>query len=118
MYHPCMKNKGVALVEIVVSMLLLAVSALAVTATVSMVNSPQMRSSGGGSRDLQALSYAKQTLDSLKNAVSQNATTAEPLDIATDVVTTAPTGFTRTYTVSSVSGTDLKKVTVKVSWTD
>ena len=41
-----MKNKGVALVEIVVSMIILAVSALAVTATVSLVNSKQHRSAG------------------------------------------------------------------------
>ena len=66
------KKNGVALVEIVVSMLILAVSALAVTATVSMVNSKQMRSAGGSSLDLQALSYARETLEGLKNAVSTN----------------------------------------------
>ena len=68
-----MKNKGVSIVEVVVSMLILAVSALAVTATVSMVNSKQMRSAGGSSLDLQALSFARETLESLKNSVSTDA---------------------------------------------
>lgn len=69
-----MGKRGVALVEIVVSMIILAVSALAVTATISMVNGKQMRSAGGSSLDLQATSYARETLESLKNAVSSNAT--------------------------------------------
>lgn len=69
-----------ALIEIVVSMVVLAVAALAVTATVSMVNSKQMRSAGGSSLDLQALSYARQTLDGLKSAVSTDTTGhAKPL---------------------------------------
>ncbi len=80
MYHPFMKNKGVALVEIVVSMLLLAVSALAVTATISLVNSKQMRSAGGSSLDLQALSFARETLESLKNKVSASTTTGASLN--------------------------------------
>ena len=74
-----MNSKGVALVEIVVSMLILAVAALAVTSTVSMVNSKQMRSAGGSSLDLQAASYARETLESLKNAVTTDATKALPL---------------------------------------
>ena len=63
------------LIEIVASMLILAVAALAITSTISLVSSSQMRSAGGSSLDLQALSYARETLESLKNGVSTNATT-------------------------------------------
>ncbi|MDD5227043.1 MAG: prepilin-type N-terminal cleavage/methylation domain-containing protein [Candidatus Omnitrophica bacterium] len=123
-----MKRKGMAMVEIVVSMLILAVAALAVTATVSMVNGKEMRSAGGSSLDLQALSYARETLESLKSAVSTDATRAAPLQTsATPYNTTstlpaafqsAPISGTRTYTVEDVPGTDLKKVKVTVQWTD
>ena len=114
-----MHKKGVALVEIVVSMIILAVAALAVTATVSMVNGKEMRSAGGSSLDLQALSFARQTLESLKNAVSTDGTRATPLVVSPtsyDVSDGLPAGFTRKYKVSSVTGTDLKKVTVCVAW--
>jgi len=76
-YHCFMDKRGVALVEIIVSMIVLAVTALAVTATVAMVNSKQMRSAGGSSLDLQALSYARETLESLKNSVSTETGAAE-----------------------------------------
>ena len=69
-YYKPMAKKGMALVEILVSMLMLAVGALAVASTISMVNGREMRSAGGSSLDLQALSYARQTLESLKNGVS------------------------------------------------
>lgn len=62
--------KGMSLIEIVVSMLVLAVAALGVASTISLVNSKQMRSAGGGSLDLQAASFARQTLEELKNAVT------------------------------------------------
>ena len=108
-----------ALIEIVVSMLVLSAAALAVTATVSMVTNPQMRSAGGSSLDLQALSYARQTLESLKNNVSTDATRAAPLvTSATPYAPASPAGFTRTYTVSDAgfSGSGLKKATVCVAW--
>ena len=70
-----MNRKAMALVEIVVSMLILAVAALAVTSTMSLVSSGQMRSAGGGSLDLQAAGYARETLEALKNSVSSNAAT-------------------------------------------
>lgn len=124
-YHYPMKNKGVALVEIVVSMIVLAVAALAVTSTVSMVNSKQLRSAGGSSLDVQALSYARETLESLKNSVSTNDTTGslgEKLKVsgtAYNVTIGLPAGFSRTYTVSDVGGgTGLKKVKVTVQWND
>lgn len=131
-----MNKKGVALAEIVVSMLILAVSALAVTATISMVNSQKMRSAGGSSLDLQALSYARQTLEGLKGAVSTDLTRAAPLSLgahnstndAANPLVTLPNsdlktrGGAREYTVSEVpnSGTpaQLKKVTVTVQWPD
>ena len=68
-----MNRKAMALIEIVVSMLVLSVAALAVTSTMSVVSSNKMRSFGGGSLDLQAASCARETLESLKNYVSTNA---------------------------------------------
>jgi len=63
-----------SLIEVVVSMLILAVVALGATATITLVNSEGQRTAGGGSVDLQALSLARETLDQLKNAVSVNET--------------------------------------------
>jgi len=65
------------LIEILVSMLILVVAALAVTATIAMINSKEMRSAGGSSLDLQAQSYARQTLESLKDAVSTKTAAGE-----------------------------------------
>ena len=137
-----------ALIEVVVSMIILAVSALAVTATVAMVNGKELRSAGGSSLDLQALNYARQTLESLKNAVSTDATHAAPLrdtsytvpcatmvgtacGIGTSYTPGLPTSDiktksgTRTYKVwdisSGLGGSNsvaYKKVTVTVQWTD
>ena len=76
-----MNNKATSLVEIIVSMLVLAVGALAVVATIALVNEPrQARSAGGSSLDLQAKSYARETLEQLKNAVSTDSTRAAPLN--------------------------------------
>jgi len=114
------------LIEIVLSMLVLAVTSLAVTATMTVVSSKEMRSAGGSSLDLQALNYARETLENLRSAVSSDATRAAPLTngLHDDATTGLPAGDllnhsgTRTYTVSDVAGTDLKKVTVTVQWTD
>lgn len=120
-----MNNKAMALVEIVVSMLILAVAALGVASTISLVNSNQMRRAGGSSLDLQAAGFARQTLEELKNAVTTD--TAETRlnvdahNTTADLPATftgAPVNGTRTYTVSNVAGTDLKKVTVTVLWND
>lgn len=75
-----MKNRGVSLVELLVSVVILSVAALAVTATISFVNSKEVRSAGGSSLDLQALSFARETLDHLRNAVSSNATVVGLID--------------------------------------
>jgi type II secretory pathway pseudopilin PulG len=85
-----MNQKAMALVEIVVSMLVLAVAALAVTSTISLVNSSQMRSAGGSSLDLQAASYARETLELLKNAVSTKTGAGETGEPLKDVSYTAP----------------------------
>ena len=74
-----MNKRGVGLIEIVVSMLILAISALAVNATISMVSGKEQRSAGGSSLDLQALSYARETLESLKNVVSTDTARSNPL---------------------------------------
>ena len=123
-----------ALVETVVSMLILAVAALAVASTMLLVNSPHRRAAGGSSLDLQAASCARDTLDQLKNNVSTNEAAGgagEPLVVrAAPYVTTAglpanllAVGGTRSYTVSDVMDatghpTGLKKVTVTVQWND
>jgi len=134
-----MRKTGMTLIEVVVSMLVLAVAALAVAATISLVNSRQMRSAGGGSLDLQALSFARQTLESLKNAVSTDGTRNAHFSLTTHDAgsdpdptftrTTLPPGDflnhggTRSYVVSDVPGTGsglnaLKQVTVTVTWND
>ncbi|MFA5167452.1 MAG: prepilin-type N-terminal cleavage/methylation domain-containing protein [Candidatus Omnitrophota bacterium] len=143
-----MDRRGMVLIEIIVSMLVVAVSALAVTATVAMVNSKEMRSAGGSSLDLQALNYARQTLESLRDAVSTKTGTGEtgaplvddsytaPCSTAVGTacgsgktyISTLPTSDlqthsgTRSYKVWDISGggstVAYKKVTVTVLWTD
>lgn len=78
-YHKVMRKNGMTLVEVVVSMVILAIASLAMASTIAMVNGKEMRSAGGGSLDLQALSFARETLESLKNNVSGIAATAGPL---------------------------------------
>ncbi|MFH1800939.1 MAG: hypothetical protein ABH891_08885 [Candidatus Omnitrophota bacterium] len=130
-----MNRKGMTLAEIVLSMLVLASAALAVTSVIAVTNSNKMRnarsgsgSSGeGGSLDLQALGHARAQLELLKDAVSTDATRSAPLVVSTtsyNTTSTLPAAFqsvggTRTYKVYSVGGgTDLKKVIVAVAWTD
>jgi Tfp pilus assembly protein PilV len=96
-----MNNKGMALVEIVVSMIILTISALAVTATITLVNDKEMRSAGGSSLDLQALSYARETLELLKNSVSAKTGAGETGEPLKDTSYTAPC----TAAVGTVCGT-------------
>jgi hypothetical protein len=122
-----MNRNGLVLIEIMVGVLILAIAGLAVTATMVMVSSKEMRGVGG-SLDLQALGYAKTTLEELRNAVSTDATRGVPLVVSatsyntTSILpasfTSAPINGTRTYLVSSIPGTDLKKVKVTVQWND
>ena len=131
-YHNIMNHKGMTLAEIVLGMLVLAAAALAATSGIAVVNSGKMRNARsdtqGGSLDLQALSHARATLELLKDAVSTDATRSAPLVVSVnsyDTTSSLPAAFknapingTRTYLVSSVAGTDLKKVKVAVAWTD
>ncbi len=68
-YHYCMNAKGLSLVEIVASIVVLSVIALGATATVTVVNSDQVRMAGGSTLELQALSFARQTIEELRNDV-------------------------------------------------
>jgi hypothetical protein len=127
-----MDRKGMTLAEIIMSMLVLAATALAVTSVIVVTNSNKMRNAssgtGGGSLDLQALSHARATLELLKDAVSTNSAFSSALLVSAtsyNTTSTLPAAFqsspvsgTRTYLVSSVAGTDLKKVKVTVAWTD
>ena len=73
-----MNRKGLSLIEIVVSMVVLSIAALAVAAAVSLVNSEKMRAGGGSTLELQALGYARQTLELLKNNVSSHEAAGQP----------------------------------------
>ncbi|MEI7751252.1 MAG: hypothetical protein WCJ71_04080 [Candidatus Omnitrophota bacterium] len=73
-----MNREGMSFVEVVVSMIILAMVALGVTATITLVNSEGQRHTAGGSIDLQALSLARETLEQLRNAVSAREADGEP----------------------------------------
>ena len=94
-----------ALIEVVVSMLILAVAALAVNATISIVNSKAMRSAGGSSLDLQAMNYARETLETLKNAVSTDSPHKDPLYDNTYTPPCSTAAGTRCGTVAGASFT-------------
>ena len=127
-----MNRKGMTLAEVVLSMLVLAAAALAVTSVIAVTNSDKMRKArtdtAGGSLDLQALSHARAQLELLKDAVSTNnafnsallvsATSYDTTGRLPATFTASPVNGTRTYLVSSVAGTDLRKVKVTVQWTD
>lgn len=133
-YHDPMDRKGMTLAEIVMSMLVLAAAALAVTSVIVVTNSNKMRyvpndgTNRGGSLDLQALSLARAQLEVLRNAVSTNTAFNTALLVSSEFYYTtsdlaatfqsSPINGTRFYLVSSVPGTDLKKVRVTVQWTD
>ncbi len=105
-----MKNhKSMSLVEVVVSMVLLAVAALAVSSTLGLVSGSKMRSTTG-SLDLQAASYARQVIEELKNSVGTTAATQMRLvdtsymaPCATAAETLCNSAGT-TYTSASASG--------------
>lgn len=77
-YHNAMNRKGMSLIEIIVSLVVLSVAALAVVAAVSLVNSEKMRARGGSTLELQALGYARQTLELLKNNVNSQEAAGQP----------------------------------------
>lgn len=113
-----MGNKGVTLVEIVVSIVILAVLGVGIAATMAFVTGGSGRSTTG-TYDIQATNYARQAIEELKNSVSANATTSAPLIAnATSNPTADPAAFNRTYTVTNVGTTGLKMVEVTVSYDD
>lgn len=141
-YDAPMKDKGMGLVEMVVAMVIMATVGLAVASMVSTMSGRGVRKAGDGSLDLQALSYARANLEALRGAVSADPARSAPLAVsATSYNTTAaagntvlaalpslpelpssfrsaPVNGTRTYLVSSVGTSDLKKVKVTVEWDD
>jgi len=82
-----MDKHGFSLVEIVASMVVLAVVALAAAATVTIAGGNQIRTAGGSSLELQALNFARQTLEDLKVSVSTDAARSAAL---ADTSYTAP----------------------------
>lgn len=121
--------------EVMVSMVILAIVSLGVAATIVYVRGNSARQPGVGNLDLIAVNFARQTLDQLKNAVSTRTAAGQngaPLlstgggCTANDLPAGTPlAGFAgqRMYRVTDVDAdidgsTDYKLVTVRVSWTD
>lgn len=100
-YHYLMNTKGLSLVEIVISFVVLSIVALGATATVAVIGGDQVRMSGGSTLELQALNYARETLESLRNDVrgtleeawyADNTTAWDLADNSYPVPCTAPIG--------------------------
>ena len=115
-------------------MVIMAFLSLAVAATIQYVTRQQPAGTGAASTgtsttDLQAVNYARQTLDILRNSVSPLTGTGQhgeklvagntdPLPTGTGSFSTTY-GATRSYTVQDVGGaTGYKKVSVTVDWTE
>lgn len=110
-------KNGMSLVEVVISMLLLGLIVTGMYATFSLIgNGPNATSAA----QLQAVNYARQTLEQLKNAVSVDSDHASELNAGLYPDTAPPTGFTRSYQVDdeTLNGINYKRVTVTVSWPD
>lgn len=118
-----MRNKGFSILEVLVAMILLSIVVSGMFATFSIVGK------GPGKLDLpelQGLIFARDTLERLKNNVSEDPARGAALvdsdpDPAKGTTYSDPTGnasFTRTYTVYDVNDgtTQYKKVTVTVKW--
>ena len=113
-----MGNKGFSILEVLVAMILLGIIVSGMLATFSIVGK------GPGKLDLpelKGLIFARDTLERLKNNVSELSTRGAPLVAGTYSDPTSDASFTRTYTVSDVDVnsdgiTDYKRVTVKVTW--
>ncbi|MCX5715784.1 MAG: prepilin-type N-terminal cleavage/methylation domain-containing protein [Candidatus Omnitrophica bacterium] len=112
-------NKGMTLLEVMISMLILGLAAASIYATFAVVGKGPQKSSA---TDLQAMNYARETLEKLKNAVSTNSTRSTLLDAGTNKSDAVAGGvFTRTYDVVDIDANDdgivdYKKVTVTVKW--
>lgn len=119
-----MNKKGVTLIEVVVSVIVLSLIALGVSATLSLTGKTGV---SGSLQELQAMNYARQTLEQLRNKVTANSTVydaafstvapiAAPLNASSEFVTKY--NGSRTYEVINVPNTNdtLKQVTVTVTW--
>ncbi|OQA57710.1 MAG: hypothetical protein BWY42_00386 [Candidatus Omnitrophica bacterium ADurb.Bin277] len=134
-----MNTKAMSLVEIVVGLVILSITALVIASTGNMVAGRLMRAPGGGSLDLQAAGYARETLESLRNAVSTDPDRSEHLEDSDGGGTLydnhysinalpadsdlAKHGGARSYRVWDIDADgdgvpDYKKVTVTVTWDD
>jgi Tfp pilus assembly protein PilV len=108
------------ILEVVISMLLLAIAVAGIYATFAVVGKGPRQ---GGTSDLRAINCARETLERLKNAVSAEAARSVPLNAGTNKSDPVTGGtYTRTYDVvdgpdSNSDGVpDYKKVTVTVKW--
>jgi len=115
-------KRGMTLLEVLISMLLLGFVAAGMFATFAVVGQKTGKSDNN---ELQAINYARETLDTLRNAVSEDPTRSAVLSADPSVnphIVTIPPPFTaRSYTVEDVDvnndGTpDYKRVTVTVTW--
>jgi len=136
-----LKNKGLSLVEVVVSMVILSILALGISATMSFVTGSQGVRKPSGTLETQAIDYARQALEELKNAVSANEAGGEHGALLVDSDVTAEGGTLyqdyalpagdfrdthsgdRGYVVWDIDEdgdgtTDYKKVEVTVAWDD
>lgn len=125
-YNIVIMKKAMTLVEVVISMVILGLIAAGICATFVMVG--KGGTSDVGTFQLQAVNYARETLETLKNAVSTESGHNNPLTPGTHDDPLPPGDFksrsgTRTYVVEDVDAnsdgiTDYKRVTVSVKWTD
>lgn len=114
------------LLEVVIAMLLLSLLALGMSAVFNLVGKGPGRL---GVLELQALNFARETLDVLKNNVSAVPARSAPLNAPAHVVDPLPAGDlldhngSRTYDVADIDmdgdgNVDGKRVTVSVQWDD
>jgi prepilin-type N-terminal cleavage/methylation domain-containing protein len=114
-------RRGFSLLEVLVAMILLGIIVAGMFATFSVVGR------GPGKLDLPELRgviFARDTLERLKNNVSEDSTRASALTAGTHSDPTSdPDNFVRNYVVEDVDINgdeiiDYKRVTVTVTWTD
>ncbi|MFH1848198.1 MAG: prepilin-type N-terminal cleavage/methylation domain-containing protein [Candidatus Omnitrophota bacterium] len=124
-------NRGMTLVEIIVSMFLLGIMAAGVFSTFSMVGAGFGQS---GANELRGANYARETLELLYDCVSSDtagrgahlvdSNASGPTEYpVTDLGITLPEGWGGNYYVDDIdengdNSTDYKKVKVNIWWPD
>lgn len=121
-------NRGMTLLEVLVSMVILGLVTLGMFATFSLVGKGPGKL---GTLELQAMNYARETLEILKNSVSVNPVHSGLLNAGSHndngtlsaSFKNAPLNGARTYDVEDIdingdTITDYKRVTVTVTWDD